>query len=172
MLLNLSARLARAPTASTTMSNNNMTFTNDVICYKELIDKEDTGRREWKAKYGEMFKNDGGGWRPVEPFEKAAASDSKSELRLACPFQQSAIQPSTLIRLETMVLLVALRCASEESGTLSPRRLREWTRQAAAPSRKDLTTATARLATSKPPFTSRKHCPCTLSPPPPSVPLP
>ena len=46
------------------MSNNALTFTDSVICYKELIDKEDTARRVWKDKYGKKFDL---GWRPVEP---------------------------------------------------------------------------------------------------------
>ena len=53
------------------MSNNALTFTDSVICYKELIEKEDTSRRTWKEKYGKM--TDGLGWRPVEPFEAKGA---------------------------------------------------------------------------------------------------
>ena len=34
----------------TEMSNKGLTFTNDVICYKELIDKEETAKRTWKGK--------------------------------------------------------------------------------------------------------------------------
>ena len=62
------------------MSNNTMTFTSDVICYKELIDKEDNGRRIWKDKWGPTFADGKSApWRPVEPFERAGASDSKAE---------------------------------------------------------------------------------------------
>ena len=63
-----------------------MTFTNDVICFKEQIDKEDTGRRHWKERFGPMF-TDGTSapWRPVEPFERTGASDSKAELPMGVP---------------------------------------------------------------------------------------
>lgn len=64
------------------MSNAMITYTDAVICYKELIEKEDTARRTWKEKYG-------GGrsqpWRPVEPFEATGASSSKQELPTKMP---------------------------------------------------------------------------------------
>merc|ERR1711871_493982 len=63
------------------MSNNTLTFTDSVICYKELIDKEVTARRTWKQKYGAADL----GWRPVEPFEKTGASNSKMELPSGIP---------------------------------------------------------------------------------------
>lgn len=94
--VSLFLQCGRAQGARVTMSNNNMTFTNDVICYKELIDKEDTGRRQWHARFGEQFKKGGGGWRPVEPFEKAAASDSKTELPSGVPV--SALRNPALYR--------------------------------------------------------------------------
>ena len=53
-------------------------------------------------------------WSPLRRQLRATQSQNS---RLACPFQQSAIQPSTLIRLETMVLLVALH-AFGGGGTL------------------------------------------------------
>ena len=64
------------------MSNNGLTYTDSVICYKELIDKEDTARRTWKGKYGKEWDS---GWRPVEPFEVKGASDSKMELPSGIP---------------------------------------------------------------------------------------
>ena len=78
------------------MSNNTMTFTNDVICYKELIGKEDTGRRVWKDRWGETFRDGAGPWRPVEPFERTGASDSKAELPGSVPI--SAIRNPKLYR--------------------------------------------------------------------------
>ena len=78
------------------MSNNGLTFTDSVICYKELIDKEDTARRTWKAKYGKRFEEGGLGWRPVEPFEIHGASDSKTELPSGVPV--SAIRNPALYR--------------------------------------------------------------------------
>jgi len=56
-------------------------FTDSVICYKELIDKEETTKRQWRGKYG----NSDVGWRPVEPFEKTGASNSKMELPSGMP---------------------------------------------------------------------------------------
>lgn len=64
------------------MSNAMITYTDSVICYKELIDKEDTARRTWKSKYGREWD---AGWRPVEPFESKGASDSKMELPSGVP---------------------------------------------------------------------------------------
>ena len=52
------------------MSGNSLMFTDSVICFKELIDKEETAKRQWRGKYG-MNKE---GWRPVEPFERTGAS--------------------------------------------------------------------------------------------------
>jgi hypothetical protein len=75
------------------MSNNGLQYTDSVICYKELIDKEDTSRRTWKAKYGNSFD---AGWRPVEPFERLGASDSKMELPSGIPV--SAIRNPPLYR--------------------------------------------------------------------------
>ena len=75
------------------MSNNALTYTDSVICYKELIDKEDTARRTWKQKYGS---NPEGRWRPVEPFEAAGSSSSKTELPPAMP--ASAIRNPPLYR--------------------------------------------------------------------------
>jgi len=63
------------------MSNNSLCFTDSVICYKELIDKEDTARRTWREKYGQKDL----GWRPVEPFEAKGASNSKMELPSGMP---------------------------------------------------------------------------------------
>ena len=67
------------------MSNNGLTFTDSVICYKELIDKEDTARRSWKERYGKQFSTEGMPWRPVEPFERGGASDSKAEVPSGVP---------------------------------------------------------------------------------------
>lgn len=53
------------------MATNSLMFTDSVICYKELIDKEETTKRQWRGKYG----NSDVGWRPVEPFEKTGASE-------------------------------------------------------------------------------------------------
>ena len=78
-----------------TMSGNTMTFTNDVICWKELIDKEQTGHRVWKEKWGPVFQ-DGGPWRPVEPFERSGASEAKGELPAGIP--GSAIRNPKLYR--------------------------------------------------------------------------
>jgi len=75
------------------MSQNSLTFTDSVICYKELIGKEDASRRSWKEKYGGNFTM---GWRPVEPFEKSGASDSKAELPSAMP--ASALRNPALYR--------------------------------------------------------------------------
>lgn len=70
-----------------------LAFTDSVICFKELIDKEDTARRTWKAKYGSTLQS---GWRPVEPFEKLGASDSKMELPSGVP--SAAIRNPALYR--------------------------------------------------------------------------
>ena len=77
------------------MSNNGLTYTDSVICYKELIDKEDTARRLWKDKYGKKF-GPQSTWRPVEPFEAMGASDSKMELPSGIPV--SAIRNPPLYR--------------------------------------------------------------------------
>ena len=72
-LASCSARPARppaAPSPQVTMSGNSLMFTDSVICFKELIDKEETAKRQWRGKYG-MNKE---GWRPVEPFERTGAS--------------------------------------------------------------------------------------------------
>lgn len=63
------------------MSNAMITYTDAVICYKELIEKEDTARRMWKEKYGAAKMP----WRPVEPFEPMGASSSKQELPTGLP---------------------------------------------------------------------------------------
>ena len=54
----------------------NLTYTDTVKNYCELIEKEDKGRRMWKERYG----NRDMGWRPVEPFEKGSSSYSDSEV--------------------------------------------------------------------------------------------
>jgi hypothetical protein len=64
-----------APPRATAM-NAGLQFTDSVICYKELIDKEDTARRLAKQRNGQRAL----GWRPVEPFEATGASNSKLEL--------------------------------------------------------------------------------------------
>lgn len=46
--------------------------------------QEDTGRRVWKQRWGPVFQ-EGGPWRPVEPFERTGASDSKAELPTGIP---------------------------------------------------------------------------------------
>ena len=74
------------------MSNNALTFTDSVICYKELIEKEDGSRRSWKEKYG----GKAAGWRPVEPFERTGASNSKMELPSGIPV--SALRNPPLYR--------------------------------------------------------------------------
>ena len=58
------------------MSNNSLAFVDSVICYKEQIDKEETSKRNWKARYGTQDQ----GWRPVEPFERTGASSAKTEM--------------------------------------------------------------------------------------------
>jgi len=75
------------------MSNNTMTFTNDVICYKELTDKEDTARRMYQSRFGNKSQMD---WRPVEPFERTGASNSKMEMPADMPV--SAIRNPALYR--------------------------------------------------------------------------
>ena len=77
-LVRRSGGRARPPTS---MSNNALTYTDSVICYKELIDKEETAKRQWKDKYGKSDL----GWRPVEPFEATGASNSKMELPSGMP---------------------------------------------------------------------------------------
>jgi len=77
------------------MANGGLTFTDSVICYKELIEKEDTARRTWKDKYGAKFATSAA-WRPVEPFEQLGASDSKMELPSRIPV--SAIRNPALYR--------------------------------------------------------------------------
>ena len=74
------------------MSNNSLAFTDSVICYKELIDKEETAKRTWKQKYGSSEL----GWRPVEPFERTGASSSKTEMPAGIPV--SAIRNPDLYR--------------------------------------------------------------------------
>merc|ERR1711971_1541359 len=71
------------------------TFTDSVICYKELIEKEDMARRTWKERFGAKFAQ-GGAWRPIEPFESLGASDSKMELPSSIPV--SAIRNPALYR--------------------------------------------------------------------------
>ena len=55
------------------MANNSLMFTDSVICFKELIEKEDMARRTWREKYGARFEK-AADWRPVEPFEQRGAS--------------------------------------------------------------------------------------------------
>ena len=57
------------PSLAAAMQNSLM-FTSSVICYKELIEKEESSRRNHKTKHGNMNL----GWRPVEPFERTGAS--------------------------------------------------------------------------------------------------
>ena len=64
--------------------------------WHRLIDKEDTARRNWKARYGQKFASGAQGWRPVEPFEREGASDAKTELPSAVPV--SAIRNPPLYR--------------------------------------------------------------------------
>jgi len=64
------------------MSNTKLTYTDSVICYKELIEKEDATRRDWAGKYGKSWNSK---WRPIEPFEPNGASDSKMELPPTVP---------------------------------------------------------------------------------------
>ena len=64
------------------MSNGNITYTDSVICYKELIEKEDAARRDWFTKFGGSWDQK---WRPIEPFERGGASNSKGELPTSVP---------------------------------------------------------------------------------------
>lgn len=64
------------------MSNTNVTYTDSVICYKELIEKEDAARRGWAKKYGRSWDAK---WRPAEPFEAKGASVSKMEMPTSVP---------------------------------------------------------------------------------------
>ena len=74
--------------------NAGLTFTDSVICYKELIEKEDTARRAGKQRLKE--KDVKAMWRPVEPFEATGASESKTELPPSIPV--SAIRNPPLYR--------------------------------------------------------------------------
>ena len=74
--------------------NAGLTFTDSVICYKELIEKEDTARRVGKQRLKE--KDVKAMWRPVEPFEATGASESKTELPPSIPV--SAIRNPPLYR--------------------------------------------------------------------------
>ena len=69
------------------MTEAGLTYTDQVICFKELIGKEDDGRRRWRERYGTQWGGggSGGGWRPVEPFENGSASDSKMEMPSTVP---------------------------------------------------------------------------------------
>mmetsp|Transcript_12094 Transcript_12094/g.28640 ORF Transcript_12094/g.28640 Transcript_12094/m.28640 type:complete len:207 (-) Transcript_12094:51-671(-) len=60
----------------------NLTYTDTVANYCEMISKEDQGRRMWKKRFGHLYGADGAssGWRPVEPFEKGSSSYSDTEL--------------------------------------------------------------------------------------------
>jgi len=60
----------------------NLTYTDTVANYCEMINKEDQGRRMWKKRFGHLYGADGAssGWRPVEPFEKGSSSYSDTEL--------------------------------------------------------------------------------------------
>ena len=92
------------------MSNNALTFTDSVICYKELIDKEDTARREWKNRFGAKY---GAGknatdWRPVEPFEAKGASNSKTELPSGIPAAAYVLERWNHQASQMLVTLTAL----------------------------------------------------------------
>ena len=76
--------------------NAGLTFTDSVICYKELIEKEDTARRTWKERFGKAFEDGKGPWRPVEPFEIKGSSNSKMDLPAGIPV--SAIRNPPLYR--------------------------------------------------------------------------
>ena len=75
------------------MSNNALTFTNSVICYKEQIDKEDNSRRVWKERFGKRFAEGNMDWRPVEPFEQSGASNAKAEFPPSIPVSAIANPP-------------------------------------------------------------------------------
>ena len=60
----------------------NLTYTDTVANYCEMIEKEDQGRRMWKKRFGHLYgpDSDRSIWRPVEPFEKGSSSYSDTEL--------------------------------------------------------------------------------------------
>lgn len=70
-----------------------ITYTDSVICYKELIEKEDAARRLYQTRYGGKKE---GRWRPIEPFEATSASGSKLEMPAGVP--QAALKHPELFR--------------------------------------------------------------------------
>ena len=75
-LLSLSRRAT--PAAMATLS---LDYNANVICYKELIEKEDEGRRRGRA--AGLAHRDA--WKPVEPFEMGSASYSICEEKPKIP---------------------------------------------------------------------------------------
>mmetsp|Transcript_49420 Transcript_49420/g.122827 ORF Transcript_49420/g.122827 Transcript_49420/m.122827 type:complete len:191 (-) Transcript_49420:260-832(-) len=75
------------------MSEINVTYTDSVICYKELIEKEDAARRGWAKKYAGNWDAK---WRPAEPLEATGASLSKTEMPPTVP--KAATQYPALFR--------------------------------------------------------------------------
>mmetsp|Transcript_42635 Transcript_42635/g.96397 ORF Transcript_42635/g.96397 Transcript_42635/m.96397 type:complete len:190 (-) Transcript_42635:542-1111(-) len=67
------------------MSNGNVQFVDSVICYKELIAKEDAARRDWQTRYGKGWGASAAAWRGLEPFETTGMSNSKMELPAGIP---------------------------------------------------------------------------------------
>ena len=74
--------VSRTGGAPQTAGAMNLTYTDTVANYCEMISKEDQGRRMWKKRFGHLYGADGAssGWRPVEPFEKGSSSYSDTEL--------------------------------------------------------------------------------------------
>ena len=150
------------------MSNNSLAFTDSVICYKELIDKEETAKRTWKQKYGSSDL----GWRPVEPFERTGASSSKTEMPAGIPV--SAIRNPDLYRDTvggdclaggTPALRRPLGCAHPSTcrSTMTRASQRVW-------SRKGRTTATARSDTTRGKWRGKPPSPALACVPPRFVP--